>query len=68
MGSFLKKSKITKNPKSEDNSKLKVPNQMTKSSKAQTNQRLENNCHIHDLVQAFCICRKWQIKSGFIAI
>ena len=40
-----KKSKITKILNSEECSKRKVPNQKIKHIK-----RLDNNCHIHDLV------------------
>lgn len=46
-----KKLKITKKTNSEEDSKQNVPNQIVKS-KAQTHQ-INNNCHIHDLVQAF---------------
>ena len=49
---LTEKGKITKILNSEENSKLKVPNQMAKS-KPQAQQRMDNNCHIPDLVQAF---------------
>ena len=42
------KSKITKILNSEENSKRKVPNQITKHTK-----RMDNNGHIPDFVQAF---------------
>ena len=46
------KSKITKVLNSEENSKRKVPNQITKSNH-KTHQRINNNCHIPDFVQSF---------------
>ena len=46
------KSKIPKYLNSEEYSKSKVTNQMTKS-KAQTHQTNKDNCHIPELVQAF---------------
>ena len=45
--------KITKIQNSEENSNQKVPNQMTKSNNKTHQKRMDNNCHIPDLVQAF---------------
>ena len=46
------KSKITKILNFKENSKRRVPNQMAKA-KVQHIKRMDNNCHIPDLVQAF---------------
>ena len=40
------------------NSKRKVPYQMAKA-KAQHIKRIDNNCHISDLVQTFSYVEKW---------
>ena len=54
----MEKSKIAKKLNSEENSIGKSlitwQNQMTKHIK-----RMDNNCNIPDLVQAFLKCRKW---------
>ena len=48
------------------NSKRNVSKQMAKL-KAQTNHRMDNNCHIPNLVQAFFYVKKWWIEPIFIA-
>ena len=47
------KSKITKILNSKEHSKRKVPNQLEKHQKFKHIKRMDNNCHIPDLVQAF---------------
>ena len=42
---------------------MKWQNQMIKHIK-----RMDNNCHITDLVQAFFKCRKWWIEPGVIVL
>ena len=44
----------------------KVPNEMAKSKPQIHQQRVENNCHISYLEQAF-LCRKWRIETSYIA-
>lgn len=59
LGLSQEKSKITKFPISKENSNQKVPYKMA-TSKAQTHQRMENNCHIPNWLQSFPVPFKLQ--------
>ena len=50
---YTEKSNITKILNSEENLKLKVPNQMAQSQIVKHIKRIDNNYHIPELVQAF---------------
>ena len=60
------KSKITKILNSKENSKRKVPVHMAKSKaqKLKHQKRMENKCHIADLVQAFSYVE----NGGFVLV
>ena len=63
---IAKKSKITKILNSEENSKRKVSNQMANANDKDI-KRVDNNCHISDLVREFPNLENGGLKPGFIA-